>query len=61
MKYKKLSGSAKLKVNAKTGKITVKKNTKKGTYKAKVKVTSAASTNYKAASKNVTVKIVVKK
>ena len=61
VKYKKLSGSAKLKVNAKTGKITVKKNTKKGTYKAKVKVTSAASTNYKAASKNVTVKIVVKK
>lgn len=61
VKYRKLSGSSRLKINAKTGKITVRKNTKKGTYKIKVKVTSAASTNYKAASKNVTVKIVVKK
>ena len=34
--YKKLSGSAKLTVNAKTGKITVKKKTKKRTYKLKV-------------------------
>ena len=59
--FKKVSGSAKLKVNAKTGKVTVKKKTKKGTYKMKVKVTSAASANYKAASKTVTVVVKVKK
>ncbi|MBQ3321396.1 MAG: hypothetical protein IJH05_00965, partial [Firmicutes bacterium] len=50
-----------LKINAKTGKITVKKKTKKGTYKMKVTVRSAASTNYNAASKVVTVTIKVKK
>lgn len=58
--YKKVSGSKKLTVNAKTGKITVKKGTKKGTYKINVKVTAAGNGNYKAASKTVTVKIKVK-
>lgn len=59
--YRKLNGSARLKVNARTGKITVSKKTGKGTYKVRVKVISAASTNYKAASKNVTVTIKIKK
>ena len=54
------SFKAKFKVNAKNGKITVKKGTKKGTYKVKVKVSAAATAGYKAASKTVTVKIKVK-
>lgn len=58
--YSKISGSSKLKINAKTGKIAVKKGTKKGTYKIKVKVKAAASANYKAASKNATVSVKVK-
>ena len=49
-----------LKINAKTGKITVKKKTKKGTYKMKVTVTAAGSAKYEAASKNVTVTIKVR-
>ena len=61
VKYRKLSGSSRLSINSKTGKITVKKKTKKGTYKIKVKVTSAANTNYKAAARNIIVKIMVKK
>ncbi len=52
--------SAKLTVNKSTGKITVKKGTAKGTYKIKVKVTAKAGTNYKAASKTVTVAVKVK-
>jgi len=59
--YRKLSGSAKLTVNAKTGKITVKKKTKKGTYKIKVRVISGATTNYNAAYRDVTVTVKVKK
>ena len=46
--------------NAKTGKITVKKNTKKGTYKLKVKVTADGNQNYKSAGKTVTVTVKVK-
>ena len=53
--------SKKLSVNKKTGKITVKKGTKKGTYKLKVKVTAAATAKYKKATKTVTVTVKVKK
>ncbi|MBQ9059678.1 MAG: FIVAR domain-containing protein [Firmicutes bacterium] len=49
-----------LKINKKTGKITVKKKTKKGKYKMKVTVTAAGSAKYAAASKTVTVTIKVK-
>jgi len=59
--YRKLSGAAKLTVNAKTGKITVKKKTKKGTYRIKVRVTSGATTNYNAAYRDVLVTVKVKK
>ena len=52
-------GASKITV-AKTGKVTVKKGLKKGIYKVKVKASKAANTNYKAASKTVTIKIVVK-
>ena len=49
-----------LKLNTKTGKITVKKNTKKGTYKLKVKVTADGNQNHKSAGKTVTVTVKVK-
>jgi len=48
------------KVNAKTGKITVKKKLKKGTYKIKVKVTAAGNDNYNSLTKTVTFKVKVK-
>ena len=47
-------------VNKKTGKITLKKRLKKGTYKVKIKVTAAGNGNYNKATKTVTVKIKVK-
>ena len=47
------------KVN-KTGKITVKKNLKKGTYKLTIKATAAKTAAYKSASKNFVVTIKVK-
>ena len=59
--YKKKSGSSnKLSINAKTGVITVKKGTKKGTYKIVVAVTAAGNEQYEARTKKVTVKVKVK-
>lgn len=59
--YKVVGGNAKSKkalaLNTKTGKITVKKKTKKGKYQIKVKVTAAGTTAYKALSKTVTVTV----
>ena len=49
-----------LKINAKTGKITVKKGTKKGTYRVKVTVTAAGNSEYEAGSRTVEVSVVVK-
>ena len=48
------------KVNAKTGKIQVKKKLKKGTYKVKVKVTASGDTMYKAGSEVASVRVKVK-
>lgn len=48
------------KVNKKTGKITVRKRLRKGSYYLKIKVTAAGNSQYKAASKTRTVKIRVK-
>ena len=59
LSFKKVSGSKKLSL-VKGGKIKVKRGTKKGTYKIKVKVTAAGNSTYKSASKTVTVKIKVK-
>ena len=51
----------KFSINAKTGKVTVKKKLEKGTYKVKVKIKAAGSTNYKpSAWKTVTIRIKVK-
>lgn len=61
LSYKKVSGNSKFTVNAKTGKVTVKKGTKKGNYKVKIKVSAAATKAYKATSMTVTVKIKVGK
>ncbi len=62
--YKVVGGKAKakkaLKVNAKTGKITVKKKTKKGTYTIMVQISATGTTQYKAGSKTVAVKVKVK-
>ena len=49
-----------LKINSKTGKITVKKKAKKGAYKVKVTVTASGNEIYNAGSKTVTVIIKVK-
>ena len=58
--YKKLSGSSVVYVNSKTGKLTVKKGLKKGTYRVKVQIKSAAKGNYTAGSRTVTVTVRVK-
>ena len=47
-------------LNTKTGKVTAKKGTPKGTYKIKVKVTAAGTSNYKAKTKTLTVTLRVK-
>ncbi|MBR3328214.1 MAG: BspA family leucine-rich repeat surface protein [Atopobiaceae bacterium] len=52
--------SAQLSVAKKTGKVTVKKGTKKGTYTIKIKVTAAGDANHLSASKVVKAKVVVK-
>ena len=57
--FKKTKGSKKVTVSSK-GKVTVKKGLKKGTYKVTVKVTAKGNTAYKAKSKKVTLKVVVK-
>mgnify|MGYP004676470059 CR=1 FL=1 len=58
--YSKASKSSRLILNKTTGKITVKKGTKRGTYKLKVKVSAAGNSNYKSRYKIVTVTIRVK-
>ena len=59
--YAKSSGNKKITVNKKSGKITIKKGLKKGTYKVKVKVQALGNNLYKKSKvKLVTVKIRVK-
>ena len=57
--YTKVSGSNMIEV-ADSGKVTVKKGTKKGTYKIKVKVTAQGTSKYISGSKTVKVKVRVK-
>ncbi|MDO4870098.1 MAG: hypothetical protein Q4A65_07455 [Bacillota bacterium] len=59
--YKKLSGNKKITINETTGKVTVKKKLKKGTYKVTALVKAAGDDTYKAAEKEVSFKIRVKK
>ena len=58
--YVKSSGNKKITINKKTGKVTVKKGLKKGTYKVKVKITASGTSTYKKATKTVTFRIRVK-
>ena len=58
--YEKLKGNKKIKVNKKTGKLTVKKGLKKGTYKVKINVKAAGNDKYAEASKTVTIKVRIK-
>lgn len=58
--YQKVSGSSVITVNKKTGALSVRKGTKKGTYKVKVRVKAAAKGKYNAGTKDVTVSIRVK-
>ena len=57
--FERVCGSSKLTIS-KDGKIQVKKGTKAGSYTIKVKVTSAATTNYNAASTTKIITVVVK-
>ncbi len=56
----KKAAKKKVVINKKTGKLTVKKGLKKGTYKVRVKVTAAGNAGYKAKSKTVTVTLKVR-
>ena len=58
--HAKVSGDACLTINKTTGKVTVKKGTKKKTYTIKIKVTAVGNANYKAGSKTVICKVTVK-
>ena len=61
MEYVKKSGSAKIKINRTSGKITVSKGLKKGTYTVKITVKAKGNANYKASKAiPLTIKIVVK-
>lgn len=60
LSYKKVSGNKKLSINKTTGKITVKKGTAKGTYKAVIKINAAAKGQYTSSSKTVTITVKVK-
>ena len=59
--YVKSSGNKKITINKKTGKVTVAKGLKKGTYVVKVKIKAAGNANYAASAyKTVKVKILIK-
>ena len=58
--YNKVNGNNKITINKKTGKVTIKKGLKKGTYKVKMKIKAKGNTNYKASAfKTITFKIKV--
>ena len=58
--YKKVAGSAKISVKAKTGKVKLAKGLKKGRYVLKIRVTAKATANYGPARKTVKTVINVK-
>ena len=58
--YLKTSGNKKITINKKTGKITIKKGLKKGTYRVKVKISATGNAEYKSAVKVTAIKIKVK-
>ena len=58
--YTKSSGNKKITINKTTGKVTVKKGLKKGTYKVKVDITASGTPTYEKATISVTFRIRVK-
>ena len=60
VKYKLIKGNKNIKFTASSGKVTVKKGTKKGTYKIKVKMTVSGNDEYKQSSVTKTITIKVK-
>lgn len=58
VRYKKVSGNKKIAVSS-SGRATVKKGLKKGTYSVKIKVTAAGNDHYNSKTKTVTSKIKV--
>ena len=52
LSYARTGGSSRVSVSSKTGQVTVKKGTKRGTYKIRLKVTAAATSEFKAASES---------
>lgn len=58
--FTKKSGSRRLKLNRKTGKITIRKGTKKGKYRIRVLVKAAGNSTYKKAQKTVTATIILR-
>lgn len=60
VRFAKKSGNKKISVS-KTGKVTVKKGLKKGTYKVKVRVKAAGDTYHKSSAKTVTLTVKVRK
>ena len=58
--YKKKSGSKKIRVNSKTGKITIRKGLPRGTYKVKLQVTDSGGYDHLEVTKPVTVRIKVR-
>ena len=58
--YYMTSSTPKITINKTTGKITVKKGLKKGTYTLKIKAKTAAGLGYRAAKETVTVKVKIK-
>ena len=60
LSFTKVSGNAKITINRTSGKITVKKKLKKGTYKVQVAVKASGNATYATITKTVTIKIKVK-
>lgn len=58
--YAKAAGNKNITINKKTGKVTVKKGLKKGSYKVKIKITAAGNTYYNKATRAVTFTVRVK-
>lgn len=58
--YVKSKGNGKIKISKTSGKVTVKKGLKKGTYKVTVKVKAAGTKNYKAVVKTIVFTVKVK-
>lgn len=60
LEYSKQGSPSCVNVDKVTGKVTVKKGTKAGTYSCKASVTAAGDATYKSATKTVAVKVTVK-